>query len=114
MARKIAIDKGLHQAGFEDRFAQTYLGMAHLAGTGPMKTTCRGCMHWHNSGAKFKRQEARQAYCNYAIPGKRARMVPASAASCRFFSAPPPKNRGNPISRRIRSWLTPPTTACAC
>ena len=86
MAAHVPVDQHLHAAGFEDRIAETYLGQAHFAGSGPDGTACRNCQHWQREEEDFDRAKAREAYCEYPIPGKRRRMIPASAGSCRFYT----------------------------
>jgi len=47
MPSTIKIDGHLFSGGpHEDRLAQTYLGMAHIAGSGPSGSRCRGCANW--------------------------------------------------------------------
>jgi len=43
----IQITEHLHACDFDERFRNTYLGQAHLAGTGPTNKTCRECRFWH-------------------------------------------------------------------
>ena len=86
MPSTIKIDDHLFSGGVhEDRLAQTYLGMAHIAGTGPSGSRCRGCANWSRDAKDWKRTKAKDAYCTYPISGKRHRMIPGSAAACRFF-----------------------------
>ncbi len=89
MVAKIAITPHLKPAGFEERFAKTYLGMAHLAGGGAAGASCRACRHWYreriSSGTRVQSHEEREAYCHYPIPGKRRVLVPGFAASCSLF-----------------------------
>ena len=85
MAAHVHVDTNLHPAGFEDRLAKSYLGQAHIAGTGPTGTTCRGCWHWQYEKEGFSRAKSREAYCEFPIPGKRRRLIPGAAQSCRFF-----------------------------
>ena len=86
MAAHVRVDRNLHAAGFEDRIAKTFLGQAHLVGNGPEGTACRSCRYWRREEEDFDRAKAREAYCEYPIPGKRRRMIPASAGSCRFHT----------------------------
>ena len=86
MAAHVPVDRHLHAAGFEDRYAKTYLGQAHLAGTGPHGTACRTCRHWQRDEDDFDPAKAREAYCEYPLPGKRRRLVPAAAGACSFYT----------------------------
>ena len=85
MAAHVQVDRSLQLAGFEDRIADTYLGQAHIAGTGPCGTNCRACRHWRSEREGFSRTKSREAYCEYPIPGKRRRLIPGTAQSCTFF-----------------------------
>jgi len=99
-----------------DRLLGTYLGMAHIAGTGPTGRTCRECVFFgkerYNAETgqlqrvphgfySEKRQDERAgclkpSYCLRPIVGKVKRMFPHSAPSCRLFEAnetPPPASR---------------------
>lgn len=92
----------LTAAPFDERFRATFLGQAHLAGTGPDNATCRECKFWHvwrgtastrqpappGHYAKTNKERAGQlkrANCNYAIPHKAKRRIPHHAKACRFF-----------------------------
>ncbi len=89
--------------------AETYLGQAHIAGTGPAGTTCRECKFWclikHRKDSFGNYQEhsvhpgyfspkhakapgeAKKAKCNRPILNKAKRLIPHHAKSCRLFEA---------------------------
>ena len=98
---------------------QTYLGMAHIAGTGPEGRTCRECVFWrgerkirdrsgkvidtvvgyayfskgHPDAGTLKRQ-----LCRRPMTGKPKRGVPHDAMCCRLFvedPQPPAERNGN-------------------
>lgn len=87
MPAKIKQNMNLHKAGFEDRVAATYRGMAHFAGTSPTGGVCRGCAHWQRQPEDWDRATCPSAYCTYPLPGKASVMVPGGAAACRLFAA---------------------------
>lgn len=83
---------------------ETFLGQAHIAGTGPDEKTCRECRFWHcwardkhgdltiprPPGYYGKRHrvhplEPKKAFCNKPILNKAARLIPHDAKSCRLF-----------------------------
>lgn len=83
---------------------ETFLGQAHIAGTGPEGTTCRECVFWHKHkhtkdgpapcgpGWQGKRHttrplELKKAWCNRPIINKAERLIPHSAKSYRLFIA---------------------------
>lgn len=94
----------LTAADFDHPIRETYLGQAHIAGTGPEGKTCRECTHWHkwkysksangyvpvSSGYFSKKHkttplEPKKAYCNRPILNKAKRLIPHAAKSCRLF-----------------------------
>lgn len=96
----------LTEAKFDTPIRETYLGQAHIAGTGPQGKTCRECEHWHQwkyskakedyvpcpSGYNGKRHktaplEPKKAYCNRPTLNKAKRLIPHHAKSCRLFVA---------------------------
>ena len=46
MAEHFNITQHMTAADFDCPIRNTYLGQAHIAGTGPEGTTCRQCAHW--------------------------------------------------------------------
>ncbi len=96
------------QAGSQDEaIVKTFLGQAHLAGTGPEGTTCRECIWWKMSEVhRWKRPEAdkpgkwqtytpgsynkdgslRRHSCTRPILNKAKRRFPHTAKACRLFS----------------------------
>lgn len=87
--------------------AETFLGQAHIAGTGPEGKTCRECRFWHAwkwrklvgggkeliaadpgyFGKKHKLQPLglKKAKCNRPILNKANRLIPHGAKACRLF-----------------------------
>ena len=45
---RIVPTAGLKRLPFDDGIAKTFLGQAHIAGTGPDGMTCRECTFWHS------------------------------------------------------------------
>lgn len=111
MADHIEMTPNLHDAGFEAAISATFLGQAHIAGTGPEGKTCRECSLWfvmkrpHKDAppapappgwnGKKSGSELKRATCNQPIPHKAKRRVPHHAKACRFFdqSESPPAER---------------------
>lgn len=114
MPDHIEMTPNLHDAGFEDAIRATFLGQAHIAGTGPEGKTCRECRMWYvmsrhvpdgplrpaSPGYYGKRHpetplELKRANCNQPIPHKAKRRVPHEAKACMFFeqSENPPAER---------------------
>ena len=112
MARLFSVNAKLHLQPHDQAFAATYLGQAHIAGTGPEGTTCRQCRWWHKwskpdengerqpvSPGHFSMRHPEQpggvkpAACNKPMLNKERLRVPHDAHSCRFFidnpDAPP-------------------------
>ncbi|MBG6211704.1 hypothetical protein IWQ49_006395 [Labrenzia sp. EL_126] len=108
MGRHLEFGVGLRRASFDEPIRQTFLGQAHIAGTGPAGKTCRECMLWH----AWKRQESEEhrfgdwvpsnveyeacdadratlrlkdAPCNKRILNKADDKVPHFALACMFF-----------------------------
>lgn len=113
MPDHIHITKHLHSAGFEEALGSTFLGQAHIAGTGPEGKTCRECKLWFIMARPDKDSplrpsapgyfgksgktphELKRGKCNQPIPHKANRRVPHHAKACRFFdqSENPPAER---------------------
>lgn len=103
MPDHIEVTPHLHDAGFEEAIKATFLGQAHIAGTGPKGKTCRECSLWFIMrrpepeappqpappgyfGKKSQTPlELKRARCNQPIPHKANRRVPHHAKACRFF-----------------------------
>lgn len=106
MPDHIEVNKGLKSAPHDAAIRATFLGQAHIAGTGPQGKTCRECVHWHVwSRVKIGRDyetrpappsyfshrhaehpgEIKRARCNYPIMNKAKRAVPHHAGACRMF-----------------------------
>lgn len=103
MADHIEVNRHLKHLPEHDAQIATFLGQAHIAGTGPDGMTCRECVFWgiqrHNDGewkiespghyAAGNKTHAgllKKGRCNYEIRGKAARRFPGGAKSCRFFA----------------------------
>jgi len=87
--------------------AETYLGQAHIAGTGPEGKTCRECVFWclkrfrknpfggydehmiqpgyFSKNHKLHPLEIKKAKCTRPIMNKANRLIPHSAKACRLF-----------------------------
>lgn len=94
----------------EAALRRTYLGQAHIAGTGPEGSTCRECAFWGIARAKdgeakicspghFAKSNKAQAghlkkgSCHKLRHRKSNRQFPCSALACRLFEpaeSPPP------------------------
>lgn len=99
----------LTEAHFDSPIRQTFLGQAHIAGTGPAGATCRECVFWHCWKSQRKNPdgsprpsrpvppgyfgkrhektplELKKAYCNRPIANKAKRLIPHHAKACRLF-----------------------------
>jgi hypothetical protein len=100
--------------------ADTFLGQAHIAGTGPVSATCRECVFWHawkwqklagGGGQKVAADpgyfgkghtktpcELKKAHCNRPIINKAHRLIPHHAKACRLFEA-----SEHPLPARLQS-----------
>ena len=91
-------------APFDGPIKETFLGQAHIAGTGPDGRTCRECAFWHKwkyikatdsyapcspgyFGKKHKSSplEPKKAYCTRPILNRAKRLIPHHAKACRLF-----------------------------
>lgn len=115
MAQHLLFSEHLTAKEVHRPIAETYLGQAHIAGTGPEGKTCRECKFWCLKkfrktpfgnyeehfvypgyfGKKHKSQagEIKKAKCTRPIMNKANRLIPHDAKSCRLFEAadaPPP------------------------
>lgn len=92
-----------------ERFQDTFIGMAHIAGTGPEGSACCECKRFGDvDGKPVKRYGFRKGtktpgelypgYCHRFVHGKRFQMFPGDAKSCSLFerSTHPRKFRKNP------------------
>lgn len=98
----------LTAADFDHPIRETYLGQAHIAGTGPEGRTCRECRFWHAWKNKnnspfsekpptptppgyFKKSHKENPYglkkakCNRPIANKPKKTIPHFAKACRLF-----------------------------
>ena len=109
MAQHLLFSEHLTAKEVHRQIAETYLGQAHIAGTGPEGKTCRECIFWHvwksrklagggiekvpadpgNFGPRHAKTpcELKKARCNRPILNKANRLIPHSAKACRLFEA---------------------------
>lgn len=89
----------------DNAIAATFLGQAHIAGTGPEGRTCRECKHWHKIVRKTDKKtgnvnefevapdyvdgELEELRCRFPIANKPAKKVPHFAKACRLFDLNP-------------------------
>jgi len=112
MTQHLLFSEHLTPAVFDRPIRETFLGQAHIAGTGPEGKTCRECVFWHvwkwdnggrsnepahpgyfNKDNPEKGLGLKKALCNRPIANKAHRRVPHEAKACRLFeenSNPPP------------------------
>jgi hypothetical protein len=106
----LTLDDHLTKGGFEEAIQRTYLGQAHIAGTGPEGKTCGDCIWWKHK--QYLRQlydkegrwvkevrvtpkdydkdgNLRRHHCLRPILGKAKRRVPHVAEACRLFEQAP-------------------------
>lgn len=67
--------------------AETYPGMAHFAGTGPLMETCRTCMHFQHGGYAAGSGELRKGRCGHykILTQSVGAQFPNTARSCKYF-----------------------------
>lgn len=111
---------GLKPAASDEALRQTYLGMAHIAGTGPAGATCRQCVFWR-ARRRVKDKETGNAFwrtvphryrplsaeiepnglakhrCMKPVLNKAKRRFPHHASACRLFEP----NHHPPVPVRI-------------
>jgi hypothetical protein len=106
----------LTEAKFDGQIRDTFLGQAHIAGTGPSGRTCRECRYWHawknKNNSPFSENPPtpvppgyfskshdenpnglKKARCNRPVLNKAKKAIPHFAKSCRLFEEnpePPP------------------------
>lgn len=115
MPDHLEFSRHMKGAEFDGAIRETFLGQAHIAGTGPEGKTCRECVHWcvirtrkdgrgnyatvyeppGYNGERHKSNplELRRAGCQYPIANKARKRIPHNAKACRFFEdkpTPPP------------------------
>ena len=118
MAEHLLFSEHLTANEIHKPISETFLGQAHIAGTGPEGKTCRECRFWHawkwrklESGAyerfavdpgyfgkkhKLTPLGLKKAKCNRPIMNKANRLVPHCAKACRLFE---PSEAAPPIVR---------------
>jgi hypothetical protein len=97
MAQKFVVDTRINREGQEEYLStRTYVGMAHIAGTGPSGSTCRECRFWMSRGMWRKKPgfgnvpEPQDAPCRKArslMMRSNTPAFPHNAEACRFFDA---------------------------
>lgn len=110
MPDHIRINPHLKRSPSDELIGKTFIGQAHIAGTGPEGKTCRECQWWYvmarvNPQARpwednrvvpshpgyygpshnDKPLEAKKAKCNRPIANKSSRRIPHHALACRLF-----------------------------
>lgn len=103
MSRKMELTPHLTKVPSHDSIARTYIGQAHIAGTGPEGRTCRECRWWFNAkgkgGAKPPAYHGpkhptspnglKPAICHRPIANKPRRTIPHDGLACRLFEENP-------------------------
>lgn len=109
MPEHLTFSEHLTAAQFDSPIKETFLGQAHIAGTGPAGATCRECVFWHcwkkqrrtptgeerppiavppgYYGKKHTKEPLgiKKAFCNKPILNKAKRLIPHKAKACRLF-----------------------------
>lgn len=117
MAAHIKMNEHLTKAPHDAALLKTYIGQAHIAGTGPEGKTCRECVFWHKwetvkiGGDTIERACApgyysdkystdpgalKKARCNRPILNEAKRLIPHHASACRLF-----EQSDNPPAEKI-------------
>lgn len=129
-ADHIENSKGLTSAPYDAAIRATFLGQAHIAGTGPEGKTCRECIFWHawtrvKVGNEYETRpappsyfsfrhvdhpgELKRARCNFPIINKAKRSIPHHASACSKFDpaeAPLPAKLDPPPAKPKREPKT--------
>jgi hypothetical protein len=102
MGEFLEINPHLHACDFDAKFRSTYLGQAHLAGTGPAGKTCRECIYWHlwNQGRPAPPRSLRQDEQGARGPVEEGQVQRADAAQGE--PAHPAHRQGLPAVRAER------------
>lgn len=109
MAEHLLFSEHMTAKDVHQPIADTFLGQAHIAGTGTEGRTCRECRFWHGwklrklLGGGVERVPAdpgyfgkkhaltplglKKAKCNRPILNKANRQIPHHAKACRLFEA---------------------------
>ncbi len=107
MGEHLSFSEGLTAQEAHRPILNTYLGQAHIAGTGPAGKTCRECRFWHKwkwrkrSDGTFEQVASAPGYygpahttspnglkkakCCRPIANKANRLFPHHASACRLF-----------------------------
>jgi hypothetical protein len=70
------------------RLRQTFLGQAHLAGSGPNGARCGGCRHWLDDGSRNSALCGKRfSLLGLRVPDRGASKfkIPREAAACRHY-----------------------------
>lgn len=119
MGEHLLFSEHLTEAKCDSPIRDTFLGQAHIAGTGPKGRTCRECIWWRLIGkrrqagggivefvkapAYFGKRhkdapgELKKQRCTRPILNKANRLIPHHAKSCRLFEA----SEHAPAAKRI-------------
>lgn len=93
---KIQVNTHLTSDPARDAIANTYIGQAHIGGTGPNGTTCRKCRYW-GKDAMFNYEHfghrkdchtpgiLKEGQCHKIWPNKVYQLFPHTAKACSFF-----------------------------
>lgn len=101
MAEHFNISPHMTAADFDCPIRNTYLGQAHIAGTGPEGTTCRQCKHWGKT--KFIKYEHGNYVEKFAPPNGMAKSTSCFRASRKTPTASSPSStKQNEPSRIAR------------
>lgn len=98
MGETLDFGAGLKPLPHEDKIRATYLGQAHIAGTGPEGKTCRECAFWgvcksstivspghYAKSNKKMAGQLKKGGCHRMVHRKVNRKYPHTASACRLF-----------------------------
>ena len=105
MPEHLTFSEHMKRDPIDDAIGATFLGQAHIAGTGPKKRTCRECIYWRKIVTKTDKKtgevnkiiiapdyvdgELEELRCCYPIANKPRKKVPHFAKACRLFDLNP-------------------------
>jgi len=116
MGAHLIFGAGLTASENDEAVRRTFLGQAHIAGTGPAGKTCRECRFWHKwkwgeEGERvacapgYRNGHIKPAWCTRPILNKARRLVPAKAAACRLFE---PSENVPPATKDLQALAQTP------
>jgi len=85
------IDKRLTFDRVDNRAANTHIGMAYFAGTGPSNKTCRECAFWRDGKHLYfhtgSKRGLKPVSCGKfrRMMGRKGLAVPHEASACKYF-----------------------------